>query len=50
MLTGRMLVVLDDHDGDGDDEGRSMFRMAGEKEEARRRIGGVPGSAAVSGR
>ena len=35
---------------DGDDEDSKMFRTAGEEEEARRRIGGVPGSAAVSGR
>ena len=26
VLTGRLLVVLDEHDGDGDDEKRTMFR------------------------
>ena len=50
MLTVRVLVVLDERDGDADDEESARFRTAGEEEEARRRIGGVLGSAVVSGR
>ena len=49
-LTGRCSMSWFRVEVDGDGEDLKMFRTAGEEEEARRRIGGVPGSAAVSGR